>query len=101
MSRAKPLALIHPGEILLEEFLRPLGLSQNRLARDVNLSAGRINDIVHGRRSITAITALRFAKYFGTTPEFWLGLQAEFDLRVARREVWPAEEPRVRTRQAA
>ena len=95
------LELIHPGEILLEEFLRPLGVSQNRLSRDINVSVGRINDIVHGRRSITANTALRLAKFFGTTPDFWLGLQVEYDLRWAKRTIWPEEEAKVRSLNAA
>lgn len=95
------LDLIHPGEILLEEFMNPMEISQNRLSRDINVPVGRINDIVHGRRSITANTALRLAKFFGTTPEFWMGLQAEYDLRWARRNVWPKEQDRVRSLPAA
>ena len=95
------LDLIHPGEILLEEFLKPLGVSQNRLSRDINVPVGRINDIVHGRRSITAATALRFSKFFGTTPEFWMGLQTEYDLRWAKRNTWPQEEGKVRSLDAA
>jgi addiction module HigA family antidote len=71
---------IHPGEILLEEFLKPLDISQYRLAKDVNVSARRINEIVHGDRAISANTALRLAKYFGNSPQFWLNLQAHYDL---------------------
>jgi addiction module HigA family antidote len=71
---------IHPGEILYEEFLKPLGVSQYRLAKDIVVSARRINEIVHGTRSITADTALRLARYFGTSPQFWLNLQTRFDL---------------------
>jgi len=71
---------IHPGEILLEEFLKPSGISQYRLAKDISVSARRINEIVHGTRAITANTALRLAKYFGMTPQFWLNLQSRFDL---------------------
>jgi addiction module HigA family antidote len=97
----KKLDLIHPGEILLEEFLKPLGVSQNRLSRDINVPANRVNDLVHGRRGITADTALRLAKFFGTTPDFWLGLQMEYDLRRAKREIWPQEEKKVRTIEAA
>ncbi|MFZ5808963.1 MAG: HigA family addiction module antitoxin [Chloroflexota bacterium] len=73
---------VHPGEILLEEFLKPMNLSQNRLAIDIGVDARRINEIVLGKRSITADTALRLARYFGTSPQFWLGLQAEYDLDV-------------------
>ena len=80
----KHLPLITPGEILLEEFMKPLGVSQNRLGRDLAVPAQRINDIVRGRRTITTDTALRLADYFGTTPEFWLNLQMHHDLRKAR-----------------
>lgn len=83
MSHPK-LAPIHPGEVLLEEFLRPLSLSQYRLAKDVNVSARRINEIVHGTRAITADTALRLARYFGTSDRFWLNLQSRHDLEVER-----------------
>ena len=82
MNKKKILPL-HPGEILLEEFLKPMGLSQNRLALDIRVPARRINEIVHGKRRITADTALRFAKYFKMSPQFWLGLQIDFDLDVA------------------
>lgn len=95
------LDLIHPGEILFEEFMKPLNISQNKLSRDINVPVGRINDIVHGRRSITANTALRLGKFFGTTPDFWLGLQLDYDLRRARRDFWPEEENKVRTIEAA
>jgi len=74
---------IHPGEVLLEEFLKPMGLSQNRLALDIGVHARRINEIVLGKRRITADTALRLARYFGTSPQFWLGLQTDYDLDVA------------------
>jgi len=88
---------VHPGEVLLEEFLRPLQMSQNRLALDIGVPARRINEIVLHKRSVTADTALRLARYFGTTPQFWLGLQTDYDLDVAsdklcdrlRREVRP------------
>jgi addiction module HigA family antidote len=92
----KHLAPIPPGEILLEEFMLPLGVSQNRLARDIDVPPGRINQIVHGTRAITADTALRLSRYFHTSPEFWLNLQQLFDLRVAQREVWPHIAPRIR-----
>jgi len=80
----KPLSNIHPGEILLEEFLRPMNLSQNRLARELAVPPRRINEIVLGKRSITPDTALRLARYFGTSERFWLGLQADFDLEEAK-----------------
>ena len=83
---ANKLPNIHPGEILLEEFLEPLGISQNRIARDIEVPPRRINEIVHGKRSVTADTALRLARYFGTTEQFWMGLQADFDLEEARRD---------------
>ncbi len=74
---------VHPGEVLLEEFLKPMELSQNRLALDIRVPARRINEIVHGKRRITADTALRLARYFGMSPQFWLGLQMDYDLDVA------------------
>ena len=74
---------VHPGEILLEEFLKPMNLSQNRMALDIRVPARRINEIVHGKRRITADTALRLAKYFDMSPQFWLGLQMDFDLDLA------------------
>ncbi len=80
---------IHPGEILSEDFMQPLGISINRLARDLHVPPNRIHAIVHGNRSITADTALRLAAYFDTTPETWLNLQTEFDLRQARRTLGP------------
>ena len=76
--------------------MRPHGISQNRLARDIDVNPARINDIVHGRSAITAAVALRLGKYFGTTPELWLNLQADYDLRRARATDWPKIEPRVR-----
>ena len=80
---SKKIPPIHPGEILLEEFLNPMGISQNRLALDIGVPARRINEIVLGKRRITADTALRLGKYFGMTPQFWLGLQMDYDLDVA------------------
>jgi addiction module HigA family antidote len=80
----KRLEPIHPGEILLEEFMTPLGLSANALAREVVVPVTRISEIVRGRRGVSADTALRLARFFGTSPDLWLGLQAEHDLRVAR-----------------
>jgi len=81
---AKKLAPIHPGEVLLEEFLKPMELSQYRLASDISVPPRRINEIVHGARRISADTALRLARYFGTTERFWLNLQAQYDLDVER-----------------
>jgi addiction module HigA family antidote len=89
---------IPPGEILMEEFMRPLGLSINALARALAVAPNRISAIVNGKRAITADTALRLGKYFGTSPEIWLDLQSDYELRVARRTVWTRIEPRVRTR---
>jgi addiction module HigA family antidote len=83
MSRKK-LPPVHPGEVLLEEFLNPLGISQYRIAKDISVPARRINEIVHGKRSITADTALRLARYFGTSEKFWLNLQARYDLEVEK-----------------
>jgi len=74
---------IHPGEVLLEEFLKPMELSQNRLALDIGVPARRVNEIVLGKRRITDETALRLARYFGNSPQFWLGLQMDYDLDVA------------------
>ncbi|MCH8117085.1 MAG: HigA family addiction module antidote protein [Proteobacteria bacterium] len=78
---------IHAGEVLLEEFLKPLGLSQNRIARDIGVPPRRINEIVHGNRGVSADTVLRLARYFGTSEQFWMGLQADFDLEQARRRL--------------
>jgi len=75
---------IHPGEILLEEFLEPLGISQYRLAKDISVPARRINEIVHGKRSITADTALRLSRYFGLSDRFWLNLQGKYDLELEK-----------------
>lgn len=77
------LSNIHPGEVLQEEFLSPMQISQNALARAMQVPPRRVNEIVHGQRSISADTALRLAKVLGTTPQFWLGLQADYDLEVA------------------
>jgi addiction module HigA family antidote len=73
---------LHPGEVLFEEFLKPLNISQNELGRCLGVSARRINEIIHGKRSVTADTALRLARYFGNSPQFWLGLQMDYDLDV-------------------
>ena len=78
---------VHPGEVLLEEFLKPMEISQNKLARDLKVPPRRINEIVLGKRSVTPDTALRLARYFGTTERFWLGLQMDFDLEEARKNL--------------
>jgi addiction module HigA family antidote len=78
----KTLAPVHPGEVLLEEFLRPMEISQYRLAKDIGVPPRRINEIVHGARGVSADTALRLARYFGTSERFWLNLQAQYDLDV-------------------
>jgi addiction module HigA family antidote len=97
-KRMKPL---HPGEILQEEFLLPLDLSQNKLALDIRVPARRINEIVHGKRRITADTALRLAKYFNMSAQFWLGLQMDYDLDIAYDELADRLEVEVRTRTAS
>ncbi|MFM2315210.1 MAG: hypothetical protein RLZZ04_4486 [Cyanobacteriota bacterium] len=78
---------IHPGEILLEEFLKPMNLSQNQIALALRVPARRINEIVHGKRRVTADTALRLARYFNMSPRFWLGLQMDYDLDVANDQI--------------
>lgn len=95
MSKLEP---IPPGEILLEEFLVPMGVSQTRLAGDIDVPVSRVADIVNGRRAITADTALRLATYFGTSAQMWLNLQAEYDLRVAEGSYWPEAKARIRAR---
>jgi len=84
MFMIKKQNIIHPGEILLEEFLKPLGISQYRLAKDVGVPARRINEIVHGKRAVSADTALRLGRYFNVSPQFWLNLQANYELDVVR-----------------
>ena len=78
------LASVHPGEVLLKEFLEPMGISQYRLAKDISVPPRRINEIVHGKRSVTADTALRLSRYFGTSERFWLNLQTGYDLDIER-----------------
>ena len=80
VMRKDRIAPVHPGEILLEEFLKPMGISQNRIALDIRVPPRRINEIVHGKRRITADTALRLGRYFGMSAQFWLGLQMDYDL---------------------
>lgn len=97
MTRKKKLLdPIHPGEILLEEFLKPFGISINRLSRDIDVPPGRVSLIVNGKRGITADTALRLAKYFRVSAELWMRLQSEYDLRVAQRKVADKIDKRVR-----
>ena len=94
------LELVSPGEILLEEFMRPFEIGRNQLARDLDVPVGRINDIVHARRGISADTALRLAAYFSTTAEFWLNLQSGYDLKLAARTVGPKIIKSVRPRRS-
>ena len=84
MKRPKKMSPIHPGEVLLEDFLKPLGISQYRLAKDLKVPPRRINEIVHGTRSISADTALRLSRYFGTTDRLWLNMQARYDLEIEK-----------------
>lgn len=87
MKRKKLLEPVTPGKILLKEFLEPLGISQNKLGRDIDVPITRINEIVNGKRAITVDTAMRLSRYFGTSPEVWLNLQQQYDLEIARREL--------------
>jgi antitoxin HigA-1 len=96
----KKLVPVHPGEVLLEEFLKPMGISQNYLAIQIRVPARRINEIVLGKRRITADTALRLARFFGTTAKFWLGLQTDYDLDVAADESGERIESEVTSRAA-
>ena len=96
----KRLPNIHPGEVLAEEFLVPLGLSQNALARSLCVPPRRINEIVLGKRAISADTALRLARYFGTTPEFWMALQAAYDLEEAQTSLGSTFQKQVQPRAA-
>ncbi len=90
---------VHPGEVLLEDFMKPLGLSQYRLAKDLNVPAMRISQIVHGKRAVTADTALRLARYFGTSANVWMRLQARYDLEVAELELAEQVNREVKTRE--
>jgi addiction module HigA family antidote len=101
MATGKQLDPVPPSEILLEDFMKPFGLGINRLARDLDVPPNRISAIVNGTRSITSDSALRLGIYFGVSPETWLGLQADYDLRMARRERGAEIARRVRTRPAA
>lgn len=89
MARKRLLAPIHPGEMLFEEFMKPMDISVNRLPCEIHVSPGRISAIVNGKRAITADTALRIGRYLGTSSDLWIGLQGELDLRVAKRTIGP------------
>lgn len=95
---AKKVFAIHPGEILKEEFMKPLGLTAYRLAKDLDVPAPRVNDIVLGKRAITADTAVRLGAYFKLPPQFWMNLQADYDLRIARGGI---DLKKIKTREAA
>jgi len=96
----KKMTPIHPGEVLLEEFLKPMGLSQYRLAKDINVPARRINEIVHAKRSITADTALRLSRYFGMTEQFWMNLQTRYDLELEKDRLGSRLDDEVQTARA-
>lgn len=101
MTKTRRLPPVHPGEILREDLMKPVGLSINGLARDLRVPVTRMSEIVNGRRSITADTALRLARYFGTTPQFWMNLQAAYDLEVAARASAARIARDIRPREAA
>ncbi len=92
---------IHPGEIVLEDFMKPLGVSARQLAADIDVSPSRISELVNGQRPITADTALRLGLFFGMAPRFWLDLQSEYDFRLADRELRSKLEPRIRVLRSA
>jgi len=96
----KRLAPIPPGEILYEDFMLPLNVSINGLARAIDVPPNRISAIINGKRAITADTALRLGKYFGVSPEIWLDLQSDYDLRLVQQTEWPGIEPRIRVHAA-
>jgi addiction module HigA family antidote len=96
MMKTKLLDEIHPGEILLEDFMKPMGITSRQLAADIDVSPSRISEITHGARPITADTALRLGLFFSMEPRFWLNLQSEFDMRVAQRNLQKEIEPRIR-----
>jgi antitoxin HigA-1 len=93
---AKLLDEIHPGEILLEDFMKPMGITARKLAADIDVSPSRISELVHGFRPITADTALRLGLFFGMEPRFWLNLQSEYDIRMATRQLREKIAPRIR-----
>jgi len=92
----KKMAPVHPGEILYEEFMKPLGISQSRLGRDLGVSPRRINEIIHAKRGITADTALRLSRYFGMSAEFWMGLQSDYELDIAKDKIMKNVEKQVK-----
>lgn len=98
---AKLLEEIHPGEIFLEDFMKPMGISARKLSADIDVSPSRISDVVHGLRPITADTALRLGIYFGMEPRFWINLQSEYDIRMTTRELQAKITPRIRVFQPA
>ena len=100
MKQEQRLPPVHPGEVLLEDFMKPLGLSQYRLAQDLGVPALRISQIVHGKRAVTADTALRLARYFGTSANVWMRLQARYDLEVAEVELAERVQREVKVRQS-
>jgi addiction module HigA family antidote len=100
VAKVNKLKNIHPGEVLLEEFMAPMGLSQNRIAREIGVPPRRINEIVHGKRAITADTALRLARYFGMSEAFWMGLQSDYELEEARNRLGKRLETEVSTHAA-
>jgi antitoxin HigA-1 len=95
-NMSSKLSPVHPGEVLLEEFIKPMGLSQSRLAIDIGVDARRINEIVLGKRAITADTALRLSRFFGNSPQFWMGLQSQYDLDIAQDQLGKRLEREVR-----
>jgi antitoxin HigA-1 len=99
MSRLIPIP--HPGETIKEDYLVPLGMSVNALAKELGITSARLNEIVLGKRGVTADTALRLSRYFGTSPEFWMGLQSFYDIRTAQREIGTRIEKQVKPREAA
>jgi addiction module HigA family antidote len=99
--REKKIPPIHPGEILQEEFLKPMDISQYRLAKDISVPARRINEIVQGKRAITANTALRLGRYFGISPQFWINLQSHYDLEIEKDKLTTLLEREVRIYQTA
>lgn len=98
---AKLLDEIHPGEILLEDFMKPMGISARKLSADIDVSPSRISEVVHGQRPITADTAMRLGHYFGMEPRFWINLQSEYDMRITAREFQTTIAPRIRVFQPA
>jgi len=92
---------IHPGEILLEDFMKPMGITARQLSADIDVSPSRISDIVHGNRPITADTALRLGLFFSMEPRFWLNLQSEYDMRIAKRDLQSQIQSRIRVFQKA